>query len=92
MSFEKLTKMIAFMRRYTHFKVLLFGHTSSEGTVPNNQILSERRALSIRKYLIDQGIDASRISTYGKASVEPLESNDTKEGREENRRVEIKLY
>ena len=91
-SSEKLTKMISFMNKYPEYKVLLFGHTSSEGLNSKNQILSEKRALSIRRYLIQQGVNSSRISTFGKSSTEPLESNDTKEGREENRRVEIKLY
>jgi outer membrane protein OmpA-like peptidoglycan-associated protein len=91
-SFEKLTKMIAFMKKYPNFKAVLYGHTSSEGTRLNNQILSEKRALSIRKYLITQGINSSRISVYGRASTQPIASNDTVEGREENRRVEIKLH
>lgn len=91
-SFERLIEMIEFLKVYPDFKILLYGHTSSEGTVPNNQILSEKRALSIKNYMVDQGIDGSRITFYGKASVEPLLSNDTELGREENRRVEIRLY
>ena len=91
-SFEKLKKVVAFMKAYPNFKVLLNGHTSSEGTLLSNQILSEKRALSIRNYLIDQGIYSSRISTYGKASSQPVNSNDAVEARDANRRVEIKLY
>jgi len=91
-SSEKLTKVINFMNKYKYFKVLLYGHTSSEGKKLDNQILSEKRALSIRNYLMTQGINSSRISIYGRSSSEPLESNDTKEGRDKNRRVEIKLY
>jgi len=91
-SFQKLTKLIAFMNKYPKYKATLTGHTSSEGTIPNNQILSEKRALSIRKYMIGQGIEASRISAYGKASTLPIATNETKEGREMNRRTEIQLY
>lgn len=91
-SFAKLNKMVAFLNKYPRYKATLFGHTSSEGTKKSNQILSERRAISIRKYLIEKGISSSRISVFGKASTEPIASNDTKAGREENRRVEIKLY
>ncbi len=91
-SSKKLTKVITFLKKYPNFKALLYGHTSNEGTKLNNQILSEKRALSIRKYLIEQGINSSRISVYGKASTEPIASNDTEKGREENRRVEIKLH
>lgn len=90
-SFQKLTNVIAFMKKYPNFKALLYGHTSIEGTKLSNQILSEKRALSIRKYLINQGISSSRISVYGRAAAEPLYPNDTINGREKNRRVEIKL-
>lgn len=91
-SFSQLQKVLKFMKENKQFKVLLYGHASNEGTHLKNQILSEKRALSIRKYLIDEGIVSSRIATYGKSSSEPLFSNKTEEGREKNRRVEIKLY
>jgi len=91
-SFSKLNKMVAFLNKYPRYKATLFGHTSSEGTKKSNQILSEKRALSIRKYLMEKGISSSRISVFGKASTEPIASNATKAGRDENRRVEIKLY
>jgi outer membrane protein OmpA-like peptidoglycan-associated protein len=80
------------MKQYPSFKVLLFGHTSSEGTKLDNQILSEKRALSVRKYLVNQGIDSTKISTYGKASTEPIQKAGEPEVRELNRRVEIELY
>ncbi|MGB3750807.1 MAG: OmpA family protein [Arcobacteraceae bacterium] len=91
-SFEKLNKMVAFLNKYPKYKATLFGHTSSEGTKKSNQILSEKRALSMRQYLIEKGISSSKISVFGKASTEPIASNATKAGQEENRRVEIKLY
>jgi outer membrane protein OmpA-like peptidoglycan-associated protein len=91
-SLKKLKKVIAFMKQYPSFKVLLFGHTSSEGTKLDNQILSEKRALSVRKYLVNQGIDSTKISTYGKASTEPIQKAGEPEVRELNRRVEIELY
>jgi outer membrane protein OmpA-like peptidoglycan-associated protein len=91
-SLAKLIKMVDFMKKNLDFKALVYGHTSNEGTFLNNQILSEKRALSIRKYLMEQGINSSRISVYGRSSTQPISSNDTAEGREENRRVEIKLF
>lgn len=91
-SFEKLKNMIEFLNLNPSFKVLLYGHASSEGIVQNNQILSQKRALSIRNYFVNQGIESSRISFYGKGSSEPLFSNDTEQGRQENRRVEVRLY
>ena len=65
------------------------GHTDSIGSVPYNQKLSERRANAVRDYLVSQGIDASRIATRGFGKSKPIASNDTAEGRAENRRVEI---
>ena len=91
-SFVKLNKVIDFMKQNSRFKVLLYGYTSNEGTNLKNQLLSEKRALSIRTHLMKQGISSSRISIFGKAAKNPIKSNDTKEGREANRRVEIKLY
>lgn len=91
-SMVKLKTLVDFMKKNKKFKVVLYGHTSNEGSNLKNQILSEKRALSIRKYLINQGITPSRIATYGKSSSEPVASNETKEGREKNRRVEVQLY
>ncbi len=91
-SSEKLKTLVDFMKKNKKYKVVLYGYTSNEGSNLKNQILSEKRALSIRKYLIKQGIISSRIATYGKSSSEPIASNETKEGREKNRRVEVQLY
>lgn len=91
-SSTKLKKVIDFMKKYPRYNALLYGHASSEGTNLENQILSEKRALSVRNYLINQGIDSSRLSVYGRAAADPIVPNDTEEGRSKNRRVEIELY
>ena len=65
------------------------GHTDSQGTDAYNQGLSERRAASVKAYLIQQGVSGSVISTSGKGESSPSASNATKEGRQQNRRVEI---
>jgi adhesin transport system outer membrane protein len=91
-SMEKLQELILFMNKYPDFKAILYGHTSSEGTKINNQVLSEKRALSIRNFMIKEGISSSRISTYGKASTEPVQEEGMPEIKELNRRVEIKLH
>jgi len=91
-SSTKLKKVIDFMKKYQYYNALLYGHASSEGTNLANQILSEKRALSVRNYLIDQGIDSSRLSVYGKAAAEPIAPNVTEKGKSQNRRVEIELY
>jgi len=65
------------------------GHTDSDGTEAYNQGLSERRAASVKDYLIQQGVSGSVISTSGQGESSPATSNATKEGRQQNRRVEI---
>jgi len=71
--------------------VIAVGHTDSIGTHAYNQHLSERRAEAVKTYLIRQGIDANRIRAEGKGETMPIASNDTREGRAQNRRVEIEI-
>ncbi|MCK5831692.1 MAG: OmpA family protein [Methylococcales bacterium] len=63
------------------------GHTDSKGSEKYNQQLSERRAKSVKQYLVTHGIEASRLTTKGFGESSPMTSNDTKEGRAHNRRV-----
>ena len=65
------------------------GHTDSTGRDEYNQELSERRAAAVRDYLISQNIDGARISASGRGESSPVASNETAEGRQKNRRVEI---
>lgn len=70
-------------------KATITGHTDSVGSEDYNQKLSERRANAARDYLVSQGIDASRITAEGLGETKPIASNDTAEGRAQNRRVEV---
>ena len=67
------------------------GHTDSIGAEEYNQGLSERRANSVKQYLVGKGIAADRIYTEGKGELSPVASNATREGRAQNRRVEIEI-
>lgn len=67
------------------------GHTDSIGTEQYNQGLSERRANTVKNYLIAQGIPADRIYAEGKGELSPIADNKTREGRAQNRRVEIEI-
>lgn len=71
--------------------VAITGHTDSSGSDQYNQGLSERRAASVKDYLVSDGLPADKITTSGKGESEPVESNATKEGRAKNRRVEIEI-
>lgn len=72
-------------------KILIGGHTDATGTANYNQWLSEKRAVSVKVYLVAQGIGEDRIKTAGYGSTQPVGSNKTPEGRLKNRRVEVTL-
>jgi len=71
--------------------IIAVGHTDWTGTEAYNQKLSERRAESVKRYLVDKGIDGNRIYTEGKGKTSPVAPNTTREGRAQNRRVEIEI-
>lgn len=72
-------------------KITIIGHTDHVGTYADNQILSVNRAESVKNWLVKKGIDAKRIKTIGKSEGSPIATNDTAEGRAQNRRVEIEM-
>ena len=67
----------------------VIGHTDSDGSEEYNQALSVRRAQSVRDYMVSEGVDASIIDVTGEGESNPIASNATKEGRAQNRRVDI---
>ncbi|MDR2885414.1 MAG: OmpA family protein [Rikenellaceae bacterium] len=69
--------------------VTIYGHTDSTGSRATNEKLSADRANSVSAYLVSKGVASSRMTTQGLASDQPVASNDTAEGRAQNRRVEI---
>jgi outer membrane protein OmpA-like peptidoglycan-associated protein len=77
--------------RYGKTTLTVVGHTDNVGSNAYNQALSERRALSVAKYLEQKRVDALRLATAGKGETQPRSSNTTEAGRQENRRVEIYL-
>lgn len=79
------------LRRYPDNVVDVEGHTDSTGTEQYNQRLSERRAASVADFLIEQGVAASTITVWGFGELRPRATNATAEGRQLNRRVEIRI-
>jgi OOP family OmpA-OmpF porin len=67
----------------------VIGHTDSDGTEEYNQALSVRRAQSVKDYLVSEGVDPAIIDVSGQGELNPVVSNATKEGRAQNRRVDI---
>ena len=72
-------------------KIELGGHTDNVGRPEANQRLSEQRAKAVYDYLINKGIPSNRLSYKGYGETQPVATNDTDEGRRENRRTEIKV-
>jgi outer membrane protein OmpA-like peptidoglycan-associated protein len=79
------------LKKYDQTFVEVAGHTDSTGPEPYNQALSERRAASVVSYLESQAIRRDRFITVGAGETRPVASNDTPEGRQQNRRVEITI-
>ncbi len=73
-------------------KVIVEGHTDSTATPSYNLKLSKARAKAVREYLIGQGVDGKILTSKGYGQTKPIASNDTDEGRQENRRVEFKVF
>jgi OOP family OmpA-OmpF porin len=85
---DDIKRVADFMKEHPHTKTTIEGHTDSVASDAYNQKLSERRANSVREYLIKEfGIDASRLSHKGYGESRPIATNDTEEGRQKNRRV-----
>lgn len=72
-------------------KLNIEGHTDTTGEPAANQPLSEERALAVKKYLEGKGVDPARLASRGFGSSQPVDSNETEDGRAKNRRVEFKV-
>ena len=87
----KLATVLDILKENPSIRVRVVGHTDSTGPEAYNQQLSERRAISVRRYLNERGISMTRMSVAGKGESEPLVSNATRAGRAVNRRVEFEV-
>jgi outer membrane protein OmpA-like peptidoglycan-associated protein len=86
---EKLAKISGIVLAYPSLKLAVEGNTDSVGTEAFNQTLSEQRAEGVRSYLTQQGVPESSTTATGFGKTRPIASNDTSEGRQQNRRVEL---
>ena len=86
-----LSELAQNFRQYPDNRITVEGHTDSTGTDVYNQRLSEQRAANVADYLIDQGVTAGAVTVYGFGESRPKTTNDTAEGRQLNRRVEIHI-
>ena len=91
-SFKILDDLLAYLSIYPQKRVLVNGYTDNDGNQKANTILSQKRANSIKEYLIEKGISAKRITTKGYGSLNPIVPNINDENKSKNRRIEIKIF
>ena len=73
-------------------QLMILGHTDSDGDAAHNQELSQRRAESVKQYLVSKGVDASKLMTKGMGETDPIATNQTDNGKFRNRRIEFTVY
>jgi len=89
---ENLTKLAAILNKYPDTNILCEGHTDATGSDEHNLDLSRQRAQSVGNYLSTQEVMATRLTMMGYGEDQPIASNDTDDGRQQNRRVEVAIY
>lgn len=89
---EHLTNLAASLNEYPESELLIVGHTDSSGAEDYNQTLSENRAEAAGSYLMRIGVLPSRVRTMGLGETEPVGANDTEDGMQQNRRVEVAIF
>jgi outer membrane protein OmpA-like peptidoglycan-associated protein len=87
----ELERVYELLKSNPRMKARIAGHTDSRGSDEYNQRLSEARAKSVYEYLVSRGISADRLSYIGYGESRPIDTNDTEEGRQNNRRVELEI-
>ena len=88
---QALNDLYMYLARNPKVRIKIVGHTDSVGKDAANQKLSDGRANAVMKDLIERGIAPERMSAEGRGETQPIDTNDTEEGRQNNRRVEIEI-
>lgn len=86
-----LDKLITVLQNNPDTNINIYGYTDSKGADSYNLALSDRRAAAVKNYMSTSGIDTSRLNTMGMGEANPIATNDTDEGRAQNRRVEFAI-
>lgn len=86
-----LKNLAASLQKYPNTDLLIVGHTDAVGADDYNQSLSQRRAAAAASYLASLGVSSNRLRSLGRGETEPIATNDTEAGRQQNRRVEIAI-
>jgi len=88
-SIAELNRLRKLLEDHPALKIRIQGHTDNQGEADSNLVLSENRAKSVFNFLVDNGIDVTRLSYLGFGESQPIDTNDTPEGRQNNRRTEF---
>ncbi len=88
---SNLDKLIPVFKEYNQTNIKIYGYTDSKGSEDYNLTLSERRAATVKQYLISKGLMGSRFTSVGMGEAEPIAENETDAGRSQNRRVEFTI-
>ena len=89
---DNLRRLATSLEKYPNTRVMIVGHTDTQGGTDKNLDLSERRAKALSDFLEQIGISKSRMTALGRGDAEPIAANDTDAGRQWNRRIEIAIY
>jgi outer membrane protein OmpA-like peptidoglycan-associated protein len=87
-----LVKLTTILQKYDDTNILVEGHTDATGAEDYNMDLSLRRSSSVATYLAVQGVERGRLSAFGYGELQPIATNETSEGRQQNRRVEVAIW
>ncbi|OPY80862.1 MAG: putative lipoprotein YiaD precursor [Syntrophorhabdus sp. PtaU1.Bin153] len=90
-AYDELERVSKVLQQYPETTIRISGHTDSTGSESYNQTLSERRANAVKSALVGMGVNPARLTTIGYGESKPVASNSTEAGRQQNRRVEIRI-
>ncbi len=90
-SYQRLDELVGYLKDKPSVKIEIAGHTDNVGSKEDNRQLSQERAKVVKNYLLENGIDEKRLRAKGYGESEPIATNDTPEGRQKNRRTEVRI-
>jgi outer membrane protein OmpA-like peptidoglycan-associated protein len=89
---DNLRRLATSLEKYPNTRLMIVGHTDTQGGTDRNQSLSERRAQALAGFFEQVGVNRARMTALGRGDAEPIATNDTDAGRQWNRRIEIAIY
>jgi outer membrane protein OmpA-like peptidoglycan-associated protein len=90
-AYQEINRVSQVLTQYPETRIMVAGHTDSDGTEASNQELSVRRAEAVRNALVSQGVSAARINTMGFGETQPVADNNSEGGKQLNRRVVVTI-